>query len=697
MRDTQTDFVDRQDNPLLRPWTSPHELPPFAALRPEHFAPAFDVGMHVHRQELDAIARSPSAPTFDNTVKAFDWAGRLVRRIEMTFDNLAASQTSPALQVVQLAMAQPLAAHANAVYMHDGLFKRLDVLHQARNTLGLNPEGLRLLERVHLDFVRAGAKLQGAAQQRFAQISERLAQLMTQFGQNVLADESNWNLPLRSEEDFAGLPLALRDATRQAALERGLDGCIVTLSRSMVVPFLTFSQRRDLRETAWRAWTSRGEHPGASDNRSLVHEILMLRAEQAQLLGYANYAEYALADSMAREQSAVEALLSNVWDRAKVAVERERAQLVDAQRAALAFGQVPTPIEPWDWRFWAESVRQRTYAVDDAAVKPFFALERMVTAAFECATRLFGVTFHWQPDWPTYHPDVKAYEVRDAQTQAVVGVFLHDNFSRPGKRSGAWMNGYRWQSRAHGDVTPIIVNNNNFNKAPAGKSTLLSFDDVRTLFHEFGHGLHGLLSNVQFERLSGTNVLRDYVELPSQLFEHWTMEPDVLRRHARHIDTNEPVPEALLKKLSAAQLFGQAYETVRYVASALTDLRVHALPLGQVPSDAVAFEARVLDELALPPGVGINHRFTHFQHLFSGLSYAAGYYVYMWAEVLDADAFSAFEEAGDAFDPAIAKRLKTHVYSAGNSVEPAASYVAFRGRAPQVEPMLRKRGLLTEA
>jgi peptidyl-dipeptidase Dcp len=679
-------------NPLLQPWTTPYALPPFAALRPEHFAPALHEAMQQHRSELDAIANQAEPATFDNTLARLDASGRLLARLEAAFHNLCASETSPALQGVQREMAEPMAAHSNAVYMHGGLFARVDALHAERAVLGLTAEQLRLLEQTHRDFVRAGARLAPAAQQRYAALMERLAALTTQFGQNVLADENAYRLSLASEADLAGLPASVRVAAHQAATDRGLEGHVITLSRSLLVPFLTFSERRDLREAAWRAWTSRGEHPGANDNRAIVQEILQLRAEQAALHGHGCYADYALDNRMAREQGAVQRLLDNVWQRAVVALERERAQLLALMREA----GVTDAIEAWDWRYWAEKVRQRTYALDDAEIKPYFPLERMVAAAFDCAERLFGVRFTERADLPVYHADVKAYEMRDREGR-VAGIFLHDNFARTSKRSGAWMSSFRQQTRNGGDVIPIIVNNNNFAKAAPGESTLLSFDDVRTLFHEFGHGLHGLLSSVGYERLSGTNVLSDFVELPSQLFEHWMSEPTVLRRHARHVATGEAIPDALIERLAAARRFGQGYETVRYTASALTDMAVHALPQGRVPADVVAFEAEVLRERGLPAGVGVNHRFTHFQHLFAGSGYAAGYYVYLWAEVLDADAYDAFVEVGDPFDAGVATRLERHIYSAGDSVEPAATYLAFRGRAAQLEPMLKKRGLLEPA
>ena len=679
-------------NPLLQPWATPYALPPFAALRPEHFAPALREAMHQHRSELDTIAAQAEPATFDNSVARLDAAGRLLVRLEGAFHNLCASETSPALQKVQREMAEPMAAHSNAVYMHAGLFARIDALHEQRAGLGLTAEQLRLLEQTHLDFVRAGARLAPTAQQRYAALMERLAALTTQFGQNVLADENAYRLSLNSEADLAGLPDFVRTAAQQAAADRGLPGHVITLSRSLLVPFLSFSERRDLREAAWRAWTSRGEHPGANDNRAIVREILQLRAEQAALHGRACYADYALDNRMARDQGAVQRLLDNVWQRALPALERERGQLLALMREA----GVADAIEPWDWRYWAEKVRQRTYALDDAEIKPYFPLERMVAAAFDCAERLFGVRFTERADLPVYHPDVKAYEMRDRDGR-VAGIFLHDNYARASKRSGAWMSSFRQQTRNGGEVIPVIVNNNNFAKAAPGQPTLLSFDDVRTLFHEFGHGLHGLLSSVGYERLSGTNVLSDFVELPSQLFEHWMSEPAVLRRHARHVATGESIPDALIERLAAARRFGQGYETVRYTASALTDMAVHALPMGQLPDDVVAFEAQVLQQRGLPAGVGLNHRFSHFQHLFAGSGYAAGYYVYLWAEVLDADAYDAFVEAGDPFDAAVATRLQRHIYAAGDSVEPGATYAAFRGRAAQLEPMLKKRGLLEPA
>jgi len=686
--------VSDASNPLLREWDAPFELPPFAQIRTEHFEPAFEQAMRAHRAELAAIRTSGAEPTFDDTIAAFDRAGRQLGHISAVFHTLAASATSAELQAAQRRLAAPLAAHYNTVYMDEALFRRISALHERRRALGLAPEALRLLERVHLDFVRAGARLAGAARERYGRIMEELAALTTRFAQNVLHDESSWQLALTQEADLAGLPESARAAARQAAVERGIEGHAVTLSRSLVVPFLVFSERRDLRERAWRAWTGRGEHAGEHDNRELVRAILRLRHEQAQLLGHACYADHALADTMAGSRRAVAALLDEVWPRALAAVERERALLNDAMREAGASGA----IEPWDWRYWAERVRRRHFALDDAEVRPYFPLPQVVAAAFDCAERLFGLRFVAREDLPVYHTDVRAFEVRD-RSGSVIGVFLQDNFARQAKRSGAWMSALRWQHRnttGGGAQLPVILNNNNFAKGAPGAPTLLSLDDARTLFHEFGHGLHGLLSQATYQRLSGTQVLRDFVELPSQIFEHWISEPEVLRRHARHWQTGEPIPDELIDRLHRARRFNQGYETVRYTASAITDMAVHSLEAAEPPADPCAWEDDLLAARGLPPGVGVNHRFVHFQHLFASSGYAAGYYVYLWAEVLDADGYGAFTEAGDPFDAVVAERLRSCVYAAGNTVDPALAYAAFRGRAPSVRPLLEKRGLLED-
>ncbi len=677
-------------NPLLENWQTPYGLPPFDLVRAEDFSTAFDVALQSHRAEIDALAGSMFVPTFENTLVAFDRSGRLLARVRELFFNLTAAETSPALQKVELEIAPKLSAHNSAIYMNDALFGRIDLLHARMGSLGITPEAQRLLDRVHLDFVRAGAKLAPASKARYADVMAKLAQLTTQFSQNVLADESSYQLLLRDERDLAGLPESLRNAAKEAAVARGVnDAYAITLSRSLIVPFLTFSERRDLREQVQKAWASRGEHDGANDNRTLAVEILKLRQEQAALHGYATFADYALVDRMAGTPSAVQGLLGKVLEPAKKRAAAEEDAIVATARAS----GFTHSIETWDWRYFAEKVRQTRYNLDDAETKPYFELNAMMRAMFDCAGRLFGLKFEEKQGIPMYHPDVRTFEVHNA-AGALVGIFLSDNYARSTKSGGAWMSAYRWQAQMdEGPVIPIIANHNNFAKAPAGEPTLLSLDDVRTLFHEFGHGLHGLLSNVTYERLSGTNVLQDYVELPSQLYEHWALEPEVLDKHARHYKTGDAMPQSLRERIEDARLFNKGFETVQYTSSALVDMAAHALASYE-GFDLVAFEKAELARLGMPHAIPMMHRLTHFRHLFSGTDYAAGYYVYMWAEVLDADAYDAFVEAGNPFDAATAERLKRFVYSAGNTVEPKDGYAAFRGRAASVEPMLKKRGLV---
>ncbi len=683
--------MDAEVNPLLSPWHAPFGLPPFARVRPEHFGPAFAHAMREHREEIAAIAGNPAPASFDNTLAAFDRSGRSLGRIEALFYTLAASDTSAALQAVQRELAAPISAHWSAVYQDSALFARIEAVQPLATGAGLEPGAQRLAERLQLDFVRAGARLADADKARYGDILQQLAEATTAFAQNLLHDEAGYKLVLRGEADLVGLPDFVRASARQAACERGLGGDerahVVTLSRSLIVPFLTFSSRRELREQAWRAWVGRGESEGEHDNRPVARRILALRREQAALMGQASFADHALADSMAGTRDRVWALLDDVWPRALAACERERAMLRSEMDTKGALHE----LQPWDWRYWAEQVRRRHFALDEAEVKPYFALPAMVDALFDCARALFGVSFHARPDLAAYHPDVRAYEMRDAGG-AVRGLFLQDNFARAAKRSGAWMSELRWQYENGASSLPIVLNNNNFARGSGDEPALLSADDVRTLFHEFGHGLHGLLSQVHFQRQSCTQVLRDFVELPSQLFEHWATERAVLKRHARHWRTSVPIPDALIERLDAARKFGQGYESVRYTASAIVDMAAHqsAQPVG----DVVAFERQVMAQRGLPPAVGMNHRLAHFQHLFAGSAYAAGYYVYLWAQVLDADAWDAFVEAGDPFDAGTAQRLLRCIYAVGDSVEPGQAYRAFRGRDAVLEPMLKDRGLI---
>jgi peptidyl-dipeptidase Dcp len=671
------------DNPFLETWTTPFGIPPFARIRPEHFPPAFERGMAEEAAAIKAIAAAPQPPSFADTIAALERSGRLLDRVSRTFFNLNSSCTDAALDEVARDYAPRLARHRMQIALDRDLFARIADLYERRAALGLAPEELRLLERTYLCFVRAGALLSAPQKERMAEISARLADLHTLFEQNVLHDEENWHLEL-GPDDLAGLPDFARDAAAAAAREHGRDGShVVTLARSAVEPFLAFSTRRDLRRKLYEAWVARGDHRGAHDNLPLVREILALRGEQARLLGYEDFARYRLDDTMAKTPEAAHGLLHRVWDKAKRKAAAERADLAEIARA----DGLNEPIEPWDWRYYAEKVRQARYRLDEAEVKPYFVLDNIVAAAFDVAGRLFGLSFTRRTDVPVYHPDVRAYEVRD-RADRLVGLFLHDNFARPGKRSGAWMSSYRSQHTLDGEVVPIVVNNNNFIR---GDPTLLSFDDARTLFHEFGHALHGLLSRVRYPSQSGTAVRRDFVEFPSQIFEHWIAAPEILRRHARHWQSGVPIPETLIERLAAARTFNQGFATVEYAAAALIDLELHqAAP--EVAADPAAYERRFLAAIGMPREIGLRHRLPHFQHLFAGGGYAAGYYAYLWAEVLDADGFAAFAEAGDLFDPEVATRL-ARIYSAGDTRDPMDLYRAFRGRDPQIAPLLEQRGL----
>ena len=674
------------ENPLLADWTGPFGLPPLPEIKPEHFRPAFDRALAAHRAEIDAIAADPAAPSFANTIEALEKGGRALDRVCNVFFVLTGADTSDAIEAVERDVSPLLARHSNAMYLDRALYARIADLYQRRNKLGLSAEQARVLDRYHTRFVRAGGALGQPAQDRLAAINENLASLGTQFGQNVLADEKAYALILE-EGDLAGLPGFARDAARAAAEERGEKGkYAITLARSSCESFLQFSSRRDLREKIFQAWIKRGENGGATDNRALIAEMVALRAERAKLLGFKTYADYRLDDQMAKTPLAARKLLDEVWGRAraKAAAERDALQEIIAQEGG------NFALAPWDWRYYAERLRKAKYDLDEAEIKPYFQLDKMVEAAFETAHRLFGLSFT-PVSVPLYHPDARAWEVKD-KSGAHVGLFIGDYFARGSKHSGAWMTSLRDQEKLQGDIRPVILNVCNFSKPAAGEPALLSFDDARTLFHEFGHALHGLLSNVTYPLLAGTSVPSDFVELPSQLYEHWLEVPDILQKYARHARTGEPMPKALLDRLLATRTYGQGFATVEYTACALVDLDIHALP-DAAKLDVSQFEKDDLDRIHMPPEIVMRHRLPHFQHLFSGGGYAAGYYSYMWSEVLDADAFEAFEETGNAFDPKTAQRLRDFIYGAGNLRDPAEAYKAFRGRLPAVDALLKKRGL----
>jgi peptidyl-dipeptidase Dcp len=671
-------------NPFFEDWTAPFGAPPLDRIRPEHFAPAYDRALAEHTAEIAAIAENRDAPSFDNMVLALEKSEPLLTKVEGVFHNLTAAATDEALQAIELEMAPRLSAHWSAISMHPVLFARLDELYRKRAGLGLDSESLRVLERYHLDFVRSGAQLQGEGRDRLAAIAQRLAVLGTQFSQNVLGDEEDWSLAL-SEAQMAGIPATLRDAAASKAAALKVEAPFaVTLSRSSVEPFLQYAQDRGLREQLYRAWVSRGDNANAHDNNAIITEMLALRAERATLLGYENFAAFKLADSMAGTPGKARALLEDVWAPARKRALEERDDL----QALIAREGGNFPLAPWDWRYYAEKLRREKYDFDDAQLKPYFQLSNLIEAAFFTAQKLFGLTFRERRDLPVYHPDVRVWEV--VLGGAVIGLFYGDYFSRPGKQGGAWMSSFRDQHKlgvGNENVLPIVTNNSNFSKSDP---CLLSFDEAVTLFHEMGHALHGLLSQVRYPRLSGTNVARDFVELPSQLFEHWLEEPQVLTRFARHYQTGESIPKPLLDKLLAARNYGQGFATVEFLASALIDMDFHTLAPGSDPKQA---QGQTLARIGMPAEIGPRHAASHFTHVFSGDGYAAGYYAYLWSEVLDADGFKAFQEAHDPFDPATAQRLYKFIYSAGGTRDFATAYRAFRGRDPHIDALLEGRGL----
>ena len=666
-------------NPLLQDWSTPFGLPPFDQIEDAHFGPAMEAAITAAREGVVAIAENPDAPSFANTIDALEASDAVLDRVAGVFYNLAGSASNEAREALQRDFAPKLSALSSEIVNNRKLFERVDTLWQQRETLGLTDEQARVLYLHHRYFVRAGAQLDGAQAARLTEVKSRLAVLGTEFTQNLLADERDWFMDL-SEGDLDGLPDFAVAAAREAGREKGRDGPVVTLSRSIIVPFLQFSPRRDLREVAHKAWAARGMNGGKTDNRAIAAEILGLRDERAGLLGYDSFAAYKLETEMAGTPDAVRNLLMQVWEPARAQALTDAAKLT----AMLREDGINGDLEPWDWRYYSEKRRKAEHDLDEAALKPYLQLDAMIEAAFDCANRLFGLSF--KPlDLPMYHPDARAWEV--TRNGKHVAVFIGDYFARGSKRSGAWCSAMRSQKKLGGDTRPIVVNVCNFAK---GDPALLSYDDARTLFHEFGHALHQMLSDVTYGSISGTSVARDFVELPSQLYEHWLEVPEVLEKHARHAETGAPMPKDLLDRLLAAQTYDMGFQTVEYVASALVDLDFHD---GKAPADPMAAQAETLGRIGMPKAIGMRHATPHFAHVFAGDGYSSGYYSYMWSEVMDADAFEAFEEAGGAFDPATAARLEEFILSAGGSREADQLYTAFRGRMPGVEALLKGRGL----
>ena len=682
-------------HPAIVDWTGPLGLPDFVAIADSDFEAAFAAALPAHLMDIDAIACNEAEPTFENTIIALERAGALLDKASSLFWNKAGADTNDTLQALERKLSPEMSRHFSAIMMNRPLFDRIDALYQKRETLGLDAEAGRVLERSWKNFVRAGARLDETGQTRLAAINERLATLGTNFAQNILADERDYALVLDSIDDLAGLPASLVSSMSAAAEERGQSGKhAVTLSRSIIEPFLTFSERRDLRETAFKAWVARGEGTGERDNRPIVAEMVQLRAEKAALLGYETYAHFKLDNTMAKTPENVRTLLETVWEKASARAQEEAAAL---STLITESGQ-NHDVAAWDWRHFSEKERAARYDLKEAEIKPYLQLEKMIEAAFYTAERLFGLTFRSHDTISAYHPDVRVFEVLDADGKRIA-VFLADYFARASKRSGAWMSSFQDQhklneNRSDGHQIPIVVNVMNFAKAAEGEPVLITMDDARTLFHEFGHALHGMLSDVTYPSISGTSVSRDFVELPSQLYEHWLKVPEILQRFAVHYETGESMPQSMLDKIGAAGKFNKGFANVEFTASALVDMAFHSLDPEQAANiDPMAVQADVLAALDMPKEIVMRHATPHFAHVFSGDGYSAGYYSYMWSGVLDADAFQAFRDAGDPFDSATASQLRRYIYSSGGSMDPEDAYIAFRGKLPSSDALLEKEGL----
>jgi peptidyl-dipeptidase Dcp len=674
--------------PLVAPWTGPYGgVPPFDKVKVDMLAPALEVGMARNLAEIEQIANNPAPPTFDNTIAALERSGRALSRAATVYNVYSSTMNDDAVQAVEREMEPKLAAFFDQVFQNEALFKRISAVYDARETSNLTAEQKRLAWYNYTQFVRAGAKLDPEKKKRLAAINQELATLYTTFGQNVLADENNEFVLLDKESDVDGLPASVREGEALAAEARGKKGqWAVQNTRSSVEPFLTYSNRRDLREKVWRMFVNRGDNGGKTDNNATIAQILKLRDERAKLLGYATHAHWRLEDSMAKNPDRAMALMTAVWP---AAVARVHEEVADMQAIANKEG-AGIKIEPWDYRYYAEKVRKEKYDLDETEITPYMQLDNLREGMFYMAKELLGLSFKpvKEGSVPVYHPDVKVWEVTDDKG-GLVGLWYFDPYARKGKRSGAWMNAYRNQERFDGDVKTIVSNNSNFVKGKAGEPTLISWTDATTLFHEFGHALHGLSSNVSYPTLSGTNVARDYVEFPSQLLEHWLATPEILNRFALNYKTGKPIPPELVAKIKKAEKFNEGFQTVEYLSSAIVDMKLHLA--AAEPIDPDAFERNTLAAINMPSEIVMRHRTPQFMHVFGGDGYSAGYYSYLWSDTITADAWESFMEAGGPWDKAQAKKLK-ELLSKGNTVDPADAYREFRGRDPDIGALMRKRG-----
>ncbi|MDI6846142.1 MAG: M3 family metallopeptidase [Candidatus Saccharicenans sp.] len=677
------------ENPFFSEWTTPFGAPPFDRIRVEHFKPAILEGIKRHKEEIKAIAENPEPPTFENTLEALDRSGMFLDRVEKVMENLLSAHTSDELQAVAQELAPLLSAHYDEIYLNPQLFDRIQKVYGQRDRLNLNPEQRQLLERFYKDFVRAGARLDEAKKARLKEINQELAVLELKFAENVLKETNVFTLVIDNPTDLEGLPANVVAAAAEAAKERGLAGkWVFTLHKPSLIPFLQYSPHRELREKIFKAYINRGSNGNEHDNRVLIARTIALRVEKASLLGYKTWADYVLEEKMARTPENVYKFLDRVW---KPALKRAREEAAELQKLIYAEGG-NFKLEPWDWWYYAEKLRKQKYALDEEMLRPYFKLENVLDGVFLLASKLFGLQFEERMDVPVYHPDVHVFEVKEADGRHI-GLLYTDYFPRASKGAGAWMNSLRDAYKVNGQrIAPLIINCGNFTKSTPEQPSLLSWEEVTTLFHEFGHALHGLLSECAYLRLTGTNVPADFVELPSQIMENWVAEPEFLKLFAKHYQTGEPIPDELVAKIKNAQHFNQGFATTEYLAASYLDMDWHMLTDPVKVEEVMAFENRSLARIGLIPEIVVRYRSPYFSHIFAG-GYSAGYYSYIWAEVLDADAFEAFKEKG-LFDPETARSYRENILAKGGSEDPMTLYIRFRGREPKVEPMLKRRGLL---
>lgn len=677
-----------QPNPFFQEWNTPHGTPPFSQIKEFHYLPAFKAAFKQQQEEVEAIVTNTAPPTFSNTIEALDYSGALLNKVDGVFYNLRSAHTNDNLQAIAKTISPIRSKHRDDIYLNEALFERIKAVYSQKDQLDLNTEQAMLLEETYKAFVRGGANLSPEKKARFREINEKLSMLSLQFGENVLKENNRFELVIEDKKNLAGLPESVIQAASETATERGHEGkWVFTIHKPSLIPFLQYSEKRNLRKKMFNAYIMKGDHDDELDNKKILAEMAALRVEKAHLLGYPTHAHFILEENMAQDPKGVYELLDKLWSPALKMAQKEAGalqEMIDKEGGNFK-------LEPWDWWYYTEKLRKAKYDLDEDELRPYFQVDNVREGVFKVANKLYGITFTPRDDIEVYHEDVKVFELKEADGTHI-GILFVDYFPRASKRGGAWMNSYRKQQRINGEmITPIIVNVGNFTKPTADKPALISLDETLTLFHEFGHAMHGLLSNCTYYSLSGTSVSRDFVELPSQIMEHWALEPEVLKMYAKHYKTGEPIPDALIKKIKASSQFNQGFATVEYLAASYLDMFWHTMKEAEI-KNVNQFEDKVLNKIGLIPEIESRYRSTYFQHIFAG-GYSSGYYSYIWSEWLDCDAFEAFKET-TLFDKKTATAFRENILAKGGTEEPMNLYVKFRGRKPKIEPILENRGLL---